>query len=149
MKGRRLARRLVIEALYQADIRQETPSESWARRLADLDLPNLGDDDDAAVDDAVAYASHLIQVVEDRQGVIDELITVHAEGWSLERMPVIDRCIARMATAELLEGEVPIAVVANESVELAKELSTVDSPRYLNGLIGRLDDVVRAMSTDN
>ena len=143
-----MARRLVIEALYQADIRQETPSESWARRLADLDVGSL-DDDEAAVDDAVAYAGHLVQAVEDRQDVIDELITVHAEGWSLERMPVIDRCIARMATAELLEGEVPIAVVANESVELAKELSTDDSPRYLNGLIGRLDDVVRAMSTDN
>jgi N utilization substance protein B len=68
---------------------------------------------------------------------IDGIITSFAEGWSIERMPTIDRLILRMAIFEILERPtVPLAVVIDEAVELAKRFSTDDSGRYVNGVLG-------------
>lgn len=143
MNPRSEARRIALETLYEAEIRDETPTGAWHRRSGESDQALLDADlDDRGRDEAVAYAAELVRLVESNEPRIDELISTYADRWSLQRMPVVDRCIARMATAELLAGSVPVAVVANEAVELAKALSTDDSPRYLNGLIGRLAEVV-------
>jgi N utilization substance protein B len=73
---------------------------------------------------------------------IDELIEEHASGWSLDRLPDVDRAVLRMAVFELLwVDDVPDAVVIDEAVELAKSLSTDDSPAYVNGVLG---GIVRA-----
>ena len=73
---------------------------------------------------------------------IDELLASYAEGWTLERMPVVDRNLARIAVYELLyvpEIDDPVAIT--EAVELARSLSTDDSPRFLNGVLGRISDI--------
>ena len=78
-------------------------------------------------------------------GRADELIAAKARGWSLDRMPVIDLTVMRMATFELLErSEVPTAVVLDEAVELAKRYSTDDSGRFVNGVLAAIASEVRA-----
>jgi N utilization substance protein B len=70
---------------------------------------------------------------------IDALIDTHASGWSIDRLPDVDRAILRMAVFELLwADDVPDAVVIDEAVELAKALSTDDSPSYVNGVLGAI-----------
>ena len=89
----------------------------------------------------------LVSGVAARRDDLDQLIGRHARGWSIERMPSIDRCILRMAIYELLErGEVPVAVVLDEAVELAKVYSTDDSGRFVNGVLSAVARQVRPAS---
>ena len=75
---------------------------------------------------------------------IDELIDTHASNWSLDRLPDVDRAILRMATFELLwADDVPDVVVIDEAIELAKALSTDDSPAFVNGVLGALSRDLR------
>ncbi len=81
----------------------------------------------------------LVNGVDAHQTQIDELISRYAKGWSLERMPVIDRTVLRLATYELLERlDVPVAVVLDEAVKLAKHFSTDDSGRFVNGVLAAI-----------
>jgi N utilization substance protein B len=83
----------------------------------------------------------LVEGVTEHAPRIDELIDTHATGWSLERLPDVDRAILRMAVYELLwVDDVPDAVVIDEAVELAKALSTDDSPAFINGVLGGILD---------
>ena len=85
------------------------------------------------------YAVDLVEGVTGRRDRIDELLTTYAEGWTLDRMPAVDRNILRVAIYELLwRDDIPDAVAIDEAVDLAKELSTDESPRFVNGLLGRL-----------
>lgn len=78
---------------------------------------------------------------------IDELISGHARGWTLKRMPAIDRAVLRIGTYELLERpDVPIAVIIDEAVELAKRFSTDDSGRFVNGVLAAVARTVRPSS---
>jgi N utilization substance protein B len=73
---------------------------------------------------------------------IDELLTTYSHGWTIDRMPAVDRAVLRLGTWELLfNDEVPDAVAIDEAVELARTLSTDDSPGFVNGLLGRLLEV--------
>ena len=87
-------------------------------------------------------AEHTVRLVEgvvEHAARIDGLIDTHARGWTLQRLPDVDRAILRMATFELLwADDVPDAVVIDEAVELAKALSTDDSPAYVNGVLGAI-----------
>ena len=75
--------------------------------------------------------------VADHQHRIDDLLVEHAEGWTLPRMPAVDRAILRIAVYELIwSDDVPTAVAVDEAVELAKSLSTDNSPRFVNGVLG-------------
>ncbi|MCU1343839.1 MAG: nusB [Acidimicrobiia bacterium] len=86
----------------------------------------------------------LVVGVETHREEIDQLISGFAKGWSLERMPVIDRSVLRLATFELLQRpEVPVAVVLDEAVELAKHFSTDDSGRFVNGVLAAIAKQVR------
>jgi N utilization substance protein B len=70
---------------------------------------------------------------------IDELIAAHLQGWTLDRLPAVDRAILRVAVWELLHAEdVPEPVAVDEAVELAKKLSTDDSPGFVNGVLGQV-----------
>jgi N utilization substance protein B len=90
------------------------------------------------------YASELVLGVERRGEEVDRLLGRHATGWAVERMPMVDRCVLRMAAYELLgELEVPVAVVLDEAVELAKTYSTEDSGRYVNGVLSAVAAEVR------
>lgn len=85
------------------------------------------------------FARELIEGVAAHRRELDALIGEHAEGWTVPRMPSLDRTILRVACFELLHREdVPTAVAIDEAVQAAKELSTEDSSRFVNGVLGRI-----------
>jgi transcription antitermination protein NusB len=128
--SRRKSRRRALDVLYQADLR-DVPI---ATILADT-LARLG----PSAPDHMRYAVVLVEGVAERLPRIDELLSTYAEGWTLERMPVVDRNLCRIAVFELLFSEdVDDAVAISEAVMLAGELSTDDSPRFVNGLLDRI-----------
>ena len=130
MAARTKARKRAVDVLYEADLRSGDPLAVLRDRVADGNPP---------VPD---HAVRLVEGVVEQQAKIDELIEAHASGWSLDRLPDVDRAILRMAVYELLwVDDVPDAVVIDEAVELAKTLSTDDSPSYVNGVLG---GIVRA-----
>jgi transcription antitermination protein NusB len=146
MKGRRAARRLAVDALYEAEIRDRLPLETFEIQQEGGNVPIGADDsseidadDDASLEGAIAYARVLVSGVQEHHAAIDELIARYADRWAIDRMPVIDRTLLRIALFELLWGDhIPVAVAINEAVELAKSLSTDDSGRFINGLLGRI-----------
>jgi N utilization substance protein B len=130
MPARRKARKRALDVLYEADLRDLPPSQVLAAYLERIEKPRP---------DHMDYAVGLIEGVAKNLDRIDELIGSYAEGWTLERMPVVDRNLARIAVYELLyvpEIDDPVAIT--EAVELAKQMSTDDSPRFLNGILGRI-----------
>jgi transcription antitermination protein NusB len=85
------------------------------------------------------YATELIRGVVERAVEIDDLIVRHSKEWALDRMPVVDRQLLRMATFELMaRADVPTAVVLDEAVELAKSYSTENSGRFVNGVLAAI-----------
>jgi len=90
------------------------------------------------------YADALARGVEEHQSRIDELISRHAIDWSLERMPVVDRALLRMATFELgWRPDVPTSVIISEAVELAKVYSTDESGGFVNGMLASIAHELR------
>lgn len=130
MPARRKARKRALDVLYEADLRGEPIQAVLANALGRIEPPPPSH---------LAYAVSLTEGVAAHIGRIDELIASYAEGWTLERMPVVDRNLARIAVYELLYvDEIDDAVAITEAVELAKQMSTDDSPRFLNGVLGRI-----------
>jgi N utilization substance protein B len=132
MPARRKARKRALDVLYEADVRGLPPGQVLTSYLDRIAKPHP---------DHLAYAITLVEGIEQHQNRIDEQIASYAEGWTLERMPVIDRNLARIAVYELLyvpEIDDPVAIT--EAVELARQMSTDDSPRFLNGLLGQIAD---------
>jgi N utilization substance protein B len=128
--ARRKSRRRALDVLYQADLREIAPATVLADTLA-----RMGSD----VPDHMAYAVELVEGVAANLERIDELIGSYAEGWTLDRMPVVDRNLSRIGVFELLyRDDIDDAVAISEAVELAGELSTDSSPRFVNGLLGRI-----------
>ena len=127
MAARTKERKRDVDVLYEADVRSRDRLELLRERVADGNPP---------VPD---HAVRLVEGVEQHGARIDELIETHTAGWSLDRLPDVDRAILRMATYELLwADDVPDAVVIDEAVELAKTLSTDESPKYVNGVLGAI-----------
>lgn len=131
--ARSSARRRALEMLYQADLLEQPIATVLARELSDPLRPRPD-----------PYTVELVSGVERRRDELDRRIGATAEHWSLDRMPVIDRNLLRLSAFELLESaEVPTAVILDEAVELAKLLSTEDSSRFVNGVLGRIAREVR------
>jgi len=132
MTARRKARKRALDVLYEADLRGLPVREvlaSYVDRLAPPKPEHLG------------YAIALVEGVAEHADRIDELIASYAEGWTLDRMPVVDRNLARIAVYELIfRDDIDDPVAITEAVELARTLSTDDSPRFLNGVLGRIAD---------
>ena len=127
MAARSKARKRAVDLLYEADLRGVDVIETVAERVAMADPP---------VND---YTVGLVEGVHGARERIDAILSDYAEGWTLERMPDVDRAILRLAVYELLwRSDVPDPVVINEAVELAKALSTDESPRFVNGVLGRV-----------
>ncbi len=123
-RRRRAARRKAIDILYQADVTERsarTVMHDW--QTAGRTVPT--------------YTESLVSGVERDLPDIDALLAAHSEGWTVHRMAVVDRTILRVACYELRSG-VPVAVAINEAVEAAKRLSTEDSGRFINGVLGRI-----------
>lgn len=132
MSARSKARKRALDMLFQADVRAEALSEiieAEAKRAA-------GEPDRAA---SWLYAREIVDGVVDHREEIDELIASYAQGWSLDRMPNVDRAILRLSAWEVLHNpDVPTAVAIDEAIELAKEYSTEDSSRFVNGVLGKI-----------
>ena len=123
------ARERALILLYEAETKGVSPSDVLAAQVA-------------TPDDLTVM---LVRGVEQHMAQLDAAIAAHAKGWTLARMPAIDRNVLRVAAFELLgRHDVPVAVVLDEAVELAKRFSTDDSGRFVNGVLAALVPVLRA-----
>lgn len=138
MSARSKARKRALDMLYIADVRQVPLGEvlaEEARRAAAQPQRSS----------SWPYAEQIVRGIDAAQAEIDALIEQHAVGWTLARMPVVDRAILRLATWELRENaEVPTAVAIAEAMELASVLSTDDSAPFVNGVLGSIAADLRA-----
>ncbi|MEO3871587.1 transcription antitermination factor NusB [Nonomuraea sp. B12E4] len=126
MSARGKARRRALDILFEAELRGEDPLTILAERVERRDPP------------VNEYTTAIVEGVAKQHARIDELITTYAEGWTLDRMPAVDRNLLRGGTYELLwMPGVPEGVVISEWVHLAGELSTDESPQFVNGLLAR------------
>ena len=141
-QDRRGARILALDALYQAEIREQLPSEALSLLCKDssVTLPDPPEPGvEAPSEETVAYATRLVEGFQEHAATIDGHIDVAATHWAIERMPIVDKNVLRLAVYELLwQPDIPTAVVINEAIELAKSLSTEGSGRFINGILGRV-----------
>jgi len=129
MAARSKARKRAVDVLYEADVRGGDRLAVLRDRIEHGNPP------------VPEHTIRLVEGVAEHAGRIDALIDAHTTGWSIDRLPDVDRAILRMAVFELLWVEdVPDAVVIDEAVELAKALSTDESPAYVNGVLGAVLD---------
>lgn len=132
MSARSKARKRAVDLLFEAEHRELNVGSLLEERLAKpvTEAP-LAD-----------YTAVLVRGVVEHWGDIDELLSTYSHGWSLERMPDVDRAVLRVGAFEVLYAEdVPDGVAIAEAVELVKSLSTDESPRFVNGLLARLAEV--------
>jgi N utilization substance protein B len=127
MAARSKARKRAVDVLYESDLRSSDVLGTLAERVTLADPPVNG------------YTVELVEGVHANQTRIDEILTEYADGWTVARMPGVDRAVLRLGVYELLwRPEVPPAVAIDEAVELAKSLSTDESPRFVNGVLARV-----------
>ena len=127
MAARSKARKRAVDVLYESEVRGIDALQTLADRVERADPP---------VND---YTVELVEGIHQHRARIDDIIGMFAEGWTLDRMPDVDRAVLRLGVYELLwRDDVPDAVVIDEAVELVKTLSTDESPRFVNGLLGRV-----------
>jgi transcription antitermination protein NusB len=127
MTARSKARKRAVDLLYEADLRDVGTAGVLSERIAAADPP---------VND---YTVAIVEGAAEHSARIDEILAYYSEGWTIQRMPALDRAILRLGIFELLWREdVPAAVVIDEAVELAKMLSTDESPRFINGVLARV-----------
>lgn len=124
------ARRRALEILFEAEHRGTTPLEALQRRR------------DYTEQTINPYTTALVDGVITHQEQIDELLAQYAHGWTMERMLAMDKSILRLGAWELLfNADMPDGAAVNEAVNMAKEYSNDDSPSYVNGVLGRLQDL--------
>lgn len=127
MSARSKARKRAVDVLFEAEQRRLAPLEVLAGRVAAADPP-VGE-----------FTVELVEGVVAHRERIDALLTTYSQGWALDRMPAVDRAVLRLGTFELLwRDDVPDPVVIDQAVELARSLSTDESPAFVNGLLGRI-----------
>lgn len=122
------ARERALYLLYEADSKGIEPTDALALQVLEPDT----------------MTADLVAGVQENRRRLDDAIAARARGWTLERMPVIDLNVLRIAAYELAEKpDVPVAVVLDEAVELAKRFSTDDSPRFVNGVLSAVAEDLR------
>lgn len=132
MAARSKARKRALDVLFEAEQRGDDAVTTLADRLvepgAETALPQ--------------YAVEIVEGVLAHRDRIDELLETYSHGWTIERMPAVDRAVLRIGVWELLyNDDVPDAVAIDEAVELSRSLSTDESPGFVNGLLGRIFDL--------
>lgn len=130
MSARGKARNRALDVLFEAEQRSVSAFDVLrARREKTDQIVN-------------PYTLEIVEGVVSQQTAIDEFLETYSQGWTLERMPSVDRIILRIGTWELLyNDDVPDGVAVSEAVALAKVLSTDESPSFINGLLGRLQQL--------
>jgi N utilization substance protein B len=133
MGARSKARKRAVDILFESDLRGLDPVTLLAERVGAPGLPPVSD-----------YTVSLVQGVAAHRDDIDRMLAEHARGWAVERMPAVDRAVLRLGVFELLfSDEVDDAVAIDEAIELARSLSTDDSPRFVNGVLGAIATLAR------
>lgn len=131
IRARTRARKRALDILFESEARGEDPCAVLAQRRATDDAPPVSD-----------YAAMLVEGVAAHLERIDQLLAEHSEGWTVARMPAVDRALLRIAVFELLwVDEIDDPVAITEAVELARTLSTDDSPRFINGVLSAIADI--------
>jgi len=128
---RRKARKYALDILYAADLTGTTVADAMTgyATMSDHEIP--------------AYSKTLAEGVESHDYLIDGYLAPSLdENWTVDRMPVIDRCLARIAVYEMLYADLPIPVAISEAVSLAGELSTDASPGFLTGVLGHVATLI-------
>ena len=130
MSARGKARNRALDVLFEAEQRSISAFDVLRSRREQTDqIVN-------------PYTLEIVEGVVSHQVAIDEFLETYSQGWTLERMPSVDRIILRIGTWELLyNDDVPDGVAVSEAVALAKTLSTDESPSFINGLLGRLQQL--------
>lgn len=127
MGARTKYRKRALDILFESELQSLSMGGSLAERLV-TNHPPIN-----------AYTVMLVEGVAEKQASIDELLAEHSRGWTLDRMPGVDRNLLRLATYEILfADDVPDAVAVSEAVDLARELSTDDSPSFVAGVLGAI-----------
>ena len=125
MSARSKARKRALDVLFASELRSENPVVALNRAVADGEGPGN------------AYTTQLVEGVFEHRAGIDEVLSSYSQGWTLDRMPAVDRNVLRLGVYELLYVEdVPDAVAVSEAMALVRELSTDDSPAFVNGVLG-------------
>ncbi|HET7900574.1 MAG TPA: transcription antitermination factor NusB [Candidatus Nanopelagicales bacterium] len=137
MTARGKARKKALDVLYEADVRGVSAAEVLDARH---------DNDQAPTN---PYTSDLVWGVVEHEGRIDDLLSTYAQGWTLDRMPAVDRNVLRIGVYELLWcDDVPDAVAISEAVALVQSLSTDESASFVNGLLARILEVKPRLALD-
>ncbi|MFC6154722.1 transcription antitermination factor NusB [Nocardioides yefusunii] len=127
MAARSKARKRALDILFASELRSDNPIEALATTVADGEGP------------VNVYTTELVEGVHENRDRIDEVLREYAQGWTLERMPAVDRNVLRIGVFEILfNADVPDAVAMSESLALVRELSTDDSPAFVNGVLGAI-----------
>lgn len=127
MGARSKARKRALDMLYAADLRGQSARESLETAISDGEGPTND------------YTAVLVRGVAEHAARIDELLAQFSHGWTLERMPAVDRNVLRLGVWELLyAGDVPDQVAISEAMALVSDLSTDDSPSFVNGILGSI-----------
>ena len=127
MAARTKARKRALDVLFASELRGESANEALDRALAEGERPNND------------YTVTLVRGVVEHQERIDQLLRDYSEGWSLERMPAVDRNVLRIGVFEMLYAEdVPDPVAISEAMALVGDLSTDESPAFVNGVLGTI-----------
>ena len=125
MAARSKARKRALDLLYASDLRGEAVTDALDRSVEDGEGPGN------------PYTTELVRGVAEHLARIDEVLASYAEGWTLDRMPAVDRNVLRLGVYELLYvDDVPDAVAVSEAMSLVRDLSTDESPQFVNGILG-------------
>ncbi|MCH1867407.1 transcription antitermination factor NusB [Nocardioides sp. CFH 31398] len=132
--ARSKARKRALDVLYAAELRGEPPLVTLEAFVTDGNAPTN------------PYSETLVRGVVEQRDRIDELLTRHSRGWTLARMPAVDRNVLRLAVYELLAvDDVPSPVALSEAVALVRDLSTDESPPFVNGVLASVADELEAV----
>jgi N utilization substance protein B len=139
VSARSKARKQTLDLLYESDIR----SSDLLELLSSRDV----DEEGADARPIREYTKSLIEGIYTHKRKIDELITTYAQGWDMDRLPTVDRNILRLGIYEILwETDLDDAIVIDEALSLAKDLSTDDSAGYIHGVLGRIASIKSSLS---
>ena len=128
MSARGKARKRALDLLYASEMRSESPVVALDRSIEAGEGPTND------------YTGVLVRGVVENQGRIDELLAEYSQGWTLPRMPAVDRNVLRLGVFELLYvDDVPDAVAVSEAISLVRDLSTDESPTFVNGILGAIE----------
>jgi N utilization substance protein B len=131
LRTRSKARQRAVEALFEADQRQVSVEVVFGRN------PEVNE-----------YAIELAQTVQENGIRIDEIIETYANDWSINRMPAVDRAIVRCAVAEMIfKREIESAVIISEAIDIAQNLSTPESSKFINGLLANISSIRDSLTT--